>query len=59
MGRHVGISHSTVQRSWAKNDLKPHITKTFKLSNDPQFEGLCSFFMLRGSDRRSACSALA
>lgn len=38
MGRHVGISHSTVQRIWAKNDLKPHITKTFKLSNDPQFE---------------------
>src|SRR5882724_9173068 len=38
MGRHVGISHSTVQRIWTKNDLKPHITKTFKLSNDPQFE---------------------
>jgi transposase len=38
MGRHVGISHSTVQRIWAKNDLKPHITKTFKLSNDPKFE---------------------
>ena len=38
MGRHVGISHSTVQRIWAKNDPKPHITKTFKLSNDPKFE---------------------
>jgi hypothetical protein len=38
MGRHVGISHSTVQRIWAKNDLKPHISKTFKLSNDPKFE---------------------
>ena len=38
MGRHAGISHSTVQRIWAKNDLKPHVTKTFKLSNDPKFE---------------------
>ncbi len=38
MGRHVGISHSAVQRICAKNDLKPHITKMFKLSNDPQFE---------------------
>jgi transposase len=38
MGRHAGISHSTVQRIWKKNDLKPHIVKTFKLSNDPKFE---------------------
>ena len=38
MGRHVGISHTTVQRIWSKNELKPHITRTFKLSNDPQFE---------------------
>ena len=38
MGRHAGISHSTVQRLWARNGLKPHITKTFKLSNDPKFE---------------------
>jgi transposase len=38
MGRHVGISHSTVQRIWSKSGLKPHLTKTFKLSNDPDFE---------------------
>lgn len=38
MGSHVGISASTVQRIWSKNELKPHITKTFKLSNDPEFE---------------------
>ncbi|MGH6801764.1 MAG: IS630 family transposase [Methyloceanibacter sp.] len=38
MGRHIGISHSTVQRIWSKNELKPHVVKTFKLSNDPQFE---------------------
>ena len=38
MGRHVGISHSTVQRIWSKSELKPHVIKTFKLSNDPNFE---------------------
>ena len=38
MGRHVGMSHSTVQRIWSKNELKPHVVKTFKLSNDPKFE---------------------
>jgi len=26
-----------VQRIWAAHRLKPHLTKTFKLSNDPQF----------------------
>jgi len=38
MARHSGLSPSTVQRLWAANDLKPHRTRTFKLSNDPQFE---------------------
>lgn len=38
MARHLGLSKSTVQRLWASNDLKPHQTRTFKLSNDPQFE---------------------
>jgi transposase len=38
MARHAGISHSTVQRIWVRNDLKPHIIRTFKLSNDPKFE---------------------
>src|SRR5271166_3941285 len=38
MGRHAGLSHSTVQRIWAKNELKPHLIKTLKLSNDPKFE---------------------
>jgi len=38
MGRHAGISHSTVQRIWSKNDLKPHVTRTFKVSTDPNFE---------------------
>jgi transposase len=38
MARHSGLSSATVQRLWATNDLKPHRTRTFKLSTDPQFE---------------------
>ena len=38
MARHSGLSHASVQRLWAANDLKPHRTHTFKLSTDPQFE---------------------
>ena len=38
MSRHAGISASSVQRIWSKNDLKPHRLNTFKLSNDPKFE---------------------
>lgn len=38
MARHAGVSPSSVQRIWSKNDLKPHVVKTFKLSNDPRFE---------------------
>lgn len=38
MARATGVSKATVQRLWAANDLKPHLTRTFKLSNDPQFE---------------------
>lgn len=38
MARHVGLPKDTVQRLWAANDLQPHRTRLFKLSNDPQFE---------------------
>lgn len=38
MARHVGLSKDAVQRLWAANDIKPHRTRTFKLSNDPHFE---------------------
>lgn len=38
MARHAGVSKSRVQALWSQNDLKPHLTRTFKLSNDPQFE---------------------
>lgn len=38
MARAAGISTASVQRLWAANDIKPHLTRTFKLSNDAHFE---------------------
>jgi transposase len=38
MAKKVGVSKDTVQRVWAARGLKPHLVKTFKLSNDPKFE---------------------
>lgn len=38
MARETGVSPATVQRLWSSNDIKPHLTRTFKLSNDPEFE---------------------
>jgi transposase len=38
MAAEQGVSKATVQRLWAKNELKPHRTKIFKLSSDPHFE---------------------
>ena len=38
MAAEMGISHTSVQRIWAEAGLKPHLVRTFKISNDPQFE---------------------
>ena len=38
MAAAVGVSHQSVHRIWKNNDLKPHLVRTFKISNDPQFE---------------------
>jgi transposase len=38
MARHAGISKSHVQSIWSRNDIKPHVQRTFKLSRDPNFE---------------------
>jgi transposase len=38
MAAAVGISHQSVHRIWKNNDLKPHLLRTFKISNDSQFE---------------------
>jgi len=37
LARELGISHMTVQRVWKASGLKPHLIRTFKLSNDPKF----------------------
>ena len=38
MAEHSGLSRTTVQREWKARGLKPHLQKTFKISNDPKFE---------------------
>lgn len=38
MGKAAGISHDSVRRIWRDHDIKPHLTRTFKLSTDPLFE---------------------
>lgn len=38
MAAAVGMSHQSVHAIWKKNDLKPHLVRTFKISNDPKFE---------------------
>jgi len=38
LAQDLGVSQSMVQRVWKANGLKPHLVKTFKVSNDPHFE---------------------
>jgi len=33
----VGLSEASVRRIWHAHGLKPHLVRTFKVSNDPQF----------------------
>jgi transposase len=37
MAEASGISEKSVRRIWHQHGLKPHLTRTFKVSNDPQF----------------------
>jgi len=37
MAKAIGVSHRSVQRVWAGAGLKPHLVRTFKVSNDPNF----------------------
>jgi len=37
LAEEMDISPSMVHRVWRANGLKPHLTRTFKLSNDPRF----------------------
>ena len=38
MAKAKGVSPATVHALWQSNDIKPHLTRTFKISNDPKFE---------------------
>lgn len=37
MAKATGVSRTTISRIWRAHGLKPHLVKTFKVSNDPQF----------------------
>lgn len=37
LARAQGVSKNTIQRAWQDHGVKPHLTKTFKLSRDPRF----------------------
>ncbi len=38
LAEELGVSQSMVHRVWKANGLRPHLVKTFKVSNDPHFE---------------------
>jgi transposase len=38
MAKAKGVSNQTVHKLWKANGIKPHVTRTFKLSNDKNFE---------------------
>lgn len=37
MAAAVGMSHATIGRMWRTFGLKPHVSRSFKISDDPQF----------------------
>jgi transposase len=37
MAETAGVSHSSIGRIWRKHGLKPHLSRTFKVSRDPKF----------------------
>ena len=37
MAQAAGLSEKSVRRIWRQHGLKPHLARTFKVSNDPQF----------------------
>lgn len=38
LARELGTTQSMVHRVWQANGLRPHLVRTFKVSNDPNFE---------------------
>jgi transposase len=39
MAQAMSLSKASVQRLWSANDIKPHVSRTFKVSNDKNFAG--------------------
>lgn len=38
LAEHLGVGATTIRRVWQSNGLKPHLSRTFKLSRAPRFE---------------------
>jgi transposase len=38
LARHLGMGATTIRRVWHSNGLKPHLSRSCKLSRDPRFE---------------------
>lgn len=38
LAEYLGVGATTIRRVWHSNGLKPHLSRTFKLSRDPRFE---------------------
>jgi transposase len=38
LAEHLGVGATTVRTAWRNNGLKPHLSRTFKVSRDPRFE---------------------
>ena len=45
MAKRCGVSKASVQRIWRAHGLKPHLIKTFKLSNDPLLSRNCKMWL--------------
>ena len=38
LAKHLGTAATNIRRVWQSNGLKPHLSRSFKLSRDPHFE---------------------
>jgi transposase len=54
MAASQGVSKSTISNLWRSHNIKPHRTKTFKLSRDPKFLEKLSDALTRKSHQRGS-----
>jgi transposase len=38
LAEYMGLSATTIRRVWVRHGIKPHLSRSFKLSRDPRFE---------------------